>query len=729
MGTGRGPFPTVPNNAYQNHNGGGRDAFIARFNTTLSGSSSLIYSTFLGGNSDDRAYAIALDPNNNAIVVGEVASFPIYPNPPSSNFPRVNAYQSSFNRGNLDPFAGYNDAFVTKINPAGTALIFSTFLGGGDSDLATGVVLDNTGKIYVVGETSSTNFPITANAVQSFVAGGESGFPAPDIFVTVFQSTGITLYYSTLIGGSGYESGFGIYKTALAVDCFGAIYVTGQTESIDDFPLTSGADQIDPLGPSDAFVAKINPAVTGPPGIIYSSFVGGDSDDRATAIAVDNNGFFYIAGNTSSVTNLATAGVYRRTNSGNSDVFIAKFQSPPDLSVSMLPSVEPGTVGSNLTYTIQVNNNGRSTFSGITNIIAFSTNVSIRAVSSSAGNWKTNGAEIVFNIGTLTNNASVTQSITIATPVPVLMTNTATLTSINAEINTNNNQATVISTIRGIADVRVAASGTPEPLSLTSNVTYTLVVSNRGPYAATFVELTHELPNNLSLVSAATTQGTWAYFDGIIVYTLGTLATNASATVTLVANGMSTGTGNNLMRVVARELDLIPDNNQATLTTTVRPLADLSIGQTGPSSGYAGTNFVYLLNITNRGPSTATSVTVTDVIPEGASFVSAVNPGGSFSHSNGIVTVNISSLASNATRNIAIIVRPLTGGTVSNVASIRSAADEPNPSNNSASLVTTVTPAADLQCHNRPCPVLAICRVTLLSSSFSRTEGLQVLPT
>jgi uncharacterized repeat protein (TIGR01451 family) len=696
IGTGNGPFPTFPNNAYQANNAGGRDAFVAKFNTTLSGTPSLIYSTFLGGDSDDKAYALAVDSSANVIVVGEVASYPTFPTPPSSDFPLVNAYQSSFNRGNLDPLAGYNDGFVTKINASGTALIFSTFLGGGDSDFISNVVLDNAGRIYVVGESSSTNFPVTANAVQSIVTGSEAGFPAPDLFATVFQSSGNSLYYSTLLGGSGYESGFGIYHAGIAVDRFGNIYIAGQTESIDDFPLTSGADQIDPLGPSDAFVSKINPAVTGLPGLIYSTFLGGDSDDRATAIVVDTNSVIYVAGISASVTNLATPGVYRGTNSGNTDVFVAKLSSPPDLSVTMIPSSEPVTVGSNLTYTIQVNNNGRSTFSGVTNIVAFSSSVTLLAVSSSAGNWRTNGNQLIFNIGTLTNNANVSQSVTISTPNQVFMTNSATLTAIDQEINTNNNRATLLATVSGIADVRLIASRTPEPVSLTSNVTYTLEVNNKGPYAARLVELAHILPENVSFVSATNTLGGCTNFDGVIVCGFATLTNNATATVTIVAKAITNGSSESFSVVSSIESDSVPANNEATLTTTVSALADLAIGQTGPLSGYAGTNYIYALHITNHGPSTATGVVVTDVIPAGAVYVDANNPLGSESQSNGIVTCTISSLASNATATITVTVRPMVGGTITNSATINSSADEPTPGNNSASLVTTVTASADL---------------------------------
>jgi len=151
-------------------------------------------------------------------VVGEVASFPIYPTPPSSSFPVTqNAFQSSFNQGSTDPLAGSTDGFLTKLNPSGSALIFSTFLGGGVEDSAAGVKLDPAGRICVVGETSSTDFPVT-NAAQSILAGGTNFnvtgalyFPKNDVNFAGGSSTGsnctqLIANTITLSGGSQFNS-------------------------------------------------------------------------------------------------------------------------------------------------------------------------------------------------------------------------------------------------------------------------------------------------------------------------------------------------------------------------------------------------------------------------------------------------------------------------------------------------------------------------------------------
>src|SRR6185369_17153655 len=135
------------------------------------------------------------------------------------------------NRGISDPYtAGYSDGFVTKLDAAGATLVFSTFLGGDFDDCATGVTIDSTGKIYVMGETSSTNFP-TMNAAQPIIGGGaDNDFPAQDAFITEFQTNGTALLYSTYLGGSGYESAFQVYRFGIAVDSFGYIYAAGWTD-------------------------------------------------------------------------------------------------------------------------------------------------------------------------------------------------------------------------------------------------------------------------------------------------------------------------------------------------------------------------------------------------------------------------------------------------------------------------------------------------------------------
>jgi len=210
------------------------DAFVAKVNTLASGFASLVYSTFLGGSDDDGGSGIAVDAAGNAYVTGSTAS---------ADFPTVGAFQPGF--------GGSFDAFVTKLNATGTALVYSTFLGGGDDDFGSGIAVDAAGNAYMTGSTASADFPVTVGAFQLGFGGSF------DAFVTKLDATGAALVYSTYLGGTGNDDGFGI-----AVDAAGNAYVTGQTNS-PDFPTTPGAFQTT-LSPSltegfehDAFVAKL----------------------------------------------------------------------------------------------------------------------------------------------------------------------------------------------------------------------------------------------------------------------------------------------------------------------------------------------------------------------------------------------------------------------------------------------------------------------------------------
>jgi uncharacterized repeat protein (TIGR01451 family) len=718
IGTGNGPFPTT-HSAYQGNSGGGADAFVSKFNTLASGSSSLVYSTFLGGNSDEKANGITIDASGNAYVVGEIASYPIYPTPPSSNFPLVNPYQSLFNNGNLDPLAGNTDGFLTVMNSAGSGLILSTFLGGGDEDSASAVALDPAGRICIVGETSSLDFPVK-NAAQPIIGGADTGFPAPDAFATILQPGGASLYYSSYLGGSGYESGFETYRFGVAVDRLGAVYLAGYTDSLDDFPLTVGADQTNAYGPSDAFVAKINPAVPGPAGLIYSTLLGGEGDDRATAVAVDSAGSFYVSGNTTSQTNFpVTAGAFQLTNNGGySDAFVAKFASPPDISIVMTPSLDPVVRGSNFTYSIQINNNGYQGFSGVSNIVQLATNYQILSVNTSQGAYSTNGSTINFNIGSLATNATVTQSILLKAISPGFFTNTATLTSIETallEPNTGNNVAAVPAAIAGIVDIKLDQTSTPNPALLTSNITYSFSINNKQGDMATYVALTDALPAQVSFVSATATVGTVTNLSGVVVCTITNLAQSSNSVVTITVQATNTGVAVNSASVSSFEFDSNPANNSASVITTINPLADLGAGLSASAGAvYVGSPVFYTAQVTNFGPSTATGTVLTQPLPPGANFGSAAPSQGSCLFTNGILTCALGSLSSNASASVAITLYPTAAGTMTNTVTASSGVADGGFAPNAASVVTTVIPAADVSVGQSVSP-----NVTLISSNVT----------
>jgi uncharacterized protein (TIGR03437 family) len=256
-------FPTK--NAIQSKSGGSGDAFLTKLNAT---GSALIYSTYLGGNAIDTGSAIALDPAGNVYVLGTTFS---------SDFPTKNAYQST--KG------AQQDAFVAKINASGSAVVYSTYLGGNNVDEGNGIAVDASGSAYVTGYTASTNFPLQSPFRSSNVN-------SVDAFVTKINPAGSALVYSTYLGGSGTD-----YGTAIAVDSSGSAYVTGVTAS-DDFPLVSPIDpKLGSHAVDDAFVVKFNPSGSA---LVYSTYLGGASEDEAYALAIDQSGNVYITGRTNS---------------------------------------------------------------------------------------------------------------------------------------------------------------------------------------------------------------------------------------------------------------------------------------------------------------------------------------------------------------------------------------------------------------------------------------------
>jgi hypothetical protein len=269
----------------------------------------LAYSTFLGGSEDDFGTGIAVDPQGDAYVTGYMsADFPTTPD----------AFQPVF-RGpssNNDSVIGYDaDAFVTKLNRDGSALVYSTFLGGDTTDQpmgedatdeAMGIALDSWGNAYITGATRSTNFPVTPNAYQPSLGGTGTGL-RQNAFVSKLNADGSKLVYSTFLGGSLFDQG-----QAIAVDNAGNAYVGGSTRSA-DFPTTPGAFQ--PSQPvskarekEDAFVTKLNASGSQ---LVYSTYLGGTGFDAALSIALDSQGSAYITGRTGSSNFPTTPGAYQ----------------------------------------------------------------------------------------------------------------------------------------------------------------------------------------------------------------------------------------------------------------------------------------------------------------------------------------------------------------------------------------------------------------------------------
>jgi len=351
-GTASSDFPTK--NAFQpNYSGGSSNAFVTKINADGSG---LVYSTYLGGSSDfNFGQSIAVDSAGSVYLTGATGA---------PDFPTVKPLQATNH--------GIRDAFVTKISPDGSTLVYSTYLGGSGDDYGWGIAVDSDGNAHVTGDTPSRDFPVY-KALQSkfheganfnsFVSeinadgsafiystywggsGGEGGsrvavdpegntyiggytfspdFPTAnaiqptyagnvDAYLTKLSADGQKVVYSTFLGGSGFEYGWDV-----AVDSTGNAYMTGFTQST-DFP-TANAIQPTNHGKADAFVAKINP---GGSAFVYSTYLGGKNTDQGTSIAADSSGNAYVGGYTKSKT-FPTANAVQPTNHGGWDAFVAK---------------------------------------------------------------------------------------------------------------------------------------------------------------------------------------------------------------------------------------------------------------------------------------------------------------------------------------------------------------------------------------------------------------------
>jgi hypothetical protein len=307
-------FPVTPG-AFQSKVGGAHDLFVTKLNPA---GSALVYSTYLGGSADDGFYrgAIAVDASGNAFVTGDTAS---------ANFPvSAGALQTSCTPCTAG--SGATNSFIAKLNATGSALVYSTYLGGsggGLGDEGKGIAVDASGNAYVTGVAESHDFPVTPGAFQTGCAqnAGSMGY------VSKLNGAGSALVYSTYLCGSANTN-----PLAVAVDSSGSAYVTGNSGS-SDFPTTPGVFQ--PTCPSttpvvpcaSAFVSKLNPAGSA---LMYSTFLGGTTQEYGNGIAVDSSGNAYVIGTTTSIDFPTTPGSFQPKCSGGclyGDAFVTELNA------------------------------------------------------------------------------------------------------------------------------------------------------------------------------------------------------------------------------------------------------------------------------------------------------------------------------------------------------------------------------------------------------------------
>lgn len=297
--TGSADFPTTVG-SFQPNRRGSADVFVTKF---YGDGSALVYSTYLGGSlNSESGTGITVDAVGNAYLTGQTFS---------PDFPTLNALQPTF--------GGSSDAFITKLNPTGSALIFSTFMGGssGENTNDGSIAIDAAANVYVTGETNSFNFPSTQGAFQTTFGGGIT-----DLFVAKLDGANFSLVYSTFLGGSNFD----FPAHGIGVDTTGNVYMAGYTVS-NNFPTTPGAFQTTSGGDFDAVVVKLNPSGSA---LVYATFLGGQGTDLARGITVDTNNQAYITGGSRSTNFPTTPGAFQTTyrgGGGDYDVFVTKLNS------------------------------------------------------------------------------------------------------------------------------------------------------------------------------------------------------------------------------------------------------------------------------------------------------------------------------------------------------------------------------------------------------------------
>ncbi len=583
----------------------------------------LLYSTYLGGDSDDVIYGIAADSSGHVYVTGETTS---------SNFPKKNPLQQNF--------SAPSEAFVTKIGPVGTNLVYSTYLGGNNSDAGFAIAVDASTNVVVAGFTDSNNFP-TRNAYQS----GPRGFA--DAFVVKLNAAGSMLTYGTYLGGADDDVALGV-----AVDSSGRIHVTGNTSST-NFPAKNAYKSTFQGGIVDAFVSRLDPALSGSASLLYSTYLGGDSDEEGHAVAVDGSARTYVTGNTSSTNFPVTAGVVQT----NLQSFFV------DAFVTKLNTANSGA--SSLTYSTYLGGtNSENLFAPGSLTVDASSNVFVVG-STGSTNFPVTTTGLQTNYGGGFTDGFV-----------VKLSSTATAILYGSYLGGTEEDSVRDVAVDSQSKLHLAGATGSADFSVTAGA---FQLSFGGGVSDAFlVKLDPAVAGQAGLISAS-------YLGG---------------TADDAANGIAIASPTNVFIAGETSTNGFPVTAGAVFTNwaggfegfIARVVASAEAGLTVASPGVVqiGTDYSYTLTVTNKGELAASGMAVTNRLGSLVNFLSAIPSQGSCTHSGGVVTCNLGTLPAFQGASITISVHAPTPGMVTNSTQLRLNEPDPVLTNNLATNITVV---------------------------------------
>ena len=508
--------------AVQTAPGGGGDGFVAKI---AGDGSRVLYATYLGGRGADEIQSIAVDGAGNAYVTGATSSV---------DFPAVKAFQASCRLDSSNKCNG--EAFVAKLSADGSALLYSTYMGGSGGDVGNAIAVDAAGNAYVAGVTSSVDFPVH-NAFQSALKGSS------EAFVTKLAAGGAAIVYSTFLGGSAINSAYGIF-----VDAAGDAFVSGQTNSA-DFPVVSPVQAACKKNANggcteDAFVAVLNSAGSH---LAFASYLGGSGTDGALGIAEDLQGAVYLAGATNSVDfpSAKPAQLPKSSSSGNNTSITkaASATTTPALGGGIVAKI--GGLGA---LVAAADAGGSPAADPPSTCVAGSSTIWVGGSGnwSTASNWSTGSVPNSLSTNVCINDGVSTGiQVTLDTSVSV---GTLTIDSGNSLIIGNNQELTVGGNISNSGQISISATANTTVLAITGAVslsgggTLTLTTSGAGGGAYIYQATGGSVLTNVD--NTILGQGQIGYNGlSLVNQSGGTINANVSGATLLLNTGSMTNQG------------------------------------------------------------------------------------------------------------------------------------------------------------------------------------------